>query len=42
MFTIADIRNEYKRLDAITGQNIANIPIEISKRCTNHFKAEKL
>lgn len=34
MFTIADIRNEYKRLDAITGQNIANIPIEISKRCT--------
>lgn len=34
MFTIADIRNEYKRLDAITGQNIANLPIKISKRCT--------
>ena len=30
MFTITDIRNEYKRLDAITGQNIASIPIEIS------------
>lgn len=30
MFTIADIRNEYKRLDAIVGENISELPIEIS------------
>lgn len=36
MFTVHDIMEEYKRLDAQTGNNIATtIPVKISGRCVN-------
>ena len=31
-YTIDDIRREYSRLDALTGANVAALPIKISKR----------
>lgn len=34
MFTISEIKAEYKRLDELTGMNISStIPVEISSRC---------
>lgn len=33
MFTISDIKTEFERLDKITGANIAQYPIRISRKC---------
>lgn len=43
MFTKTDIYNEYKRLDKIHNQTIANtIPLEITGRCVNRQGAYKV
>lgn len=34
MFTIDDIKNEYRRLDAVTGADTSQIPLRISTRFT--------
>ncbi len=36
-YTVDDIRREYSRLDALTGANVAALPIKISKRGVKRY-----